>query len=133
MREVARKSAIALEQILEGLAQVSFKDQLFVVLEMNEQRELAEAGEHFAKEPHVFAGSPGVHDLWRAAVREQLGPVAIDVIEKTHRVSLFAELAAGIFALRNGDRASVAKESQLVREIVHVHGAVGAEVVIKDE
>ena len=83
-------------QFFEGHAEIHLEDQLLVVFEVNEKRESTEAGEFFAKEPHVFTGGPGVDNLRPAAIRENGRPFAIDPIESMHGVILFAEAGAAV-------------------------------------
>src|SRR3954466_13201688 len=100
---------------------------------MNEKRELTEAGEFLAEEPDVFPRCPGVDDVRSTAIWEKLRPIAIDSVESVHRIILFAETGAAIGVLGNGDGDGVPESGELVREIVDVNGAVGAEVVVKNE
>jgi hypothetical protein len=100
---------------------------------MNKQRELTEAGEFLAEEPDIFARCPGVDNVRSTAVRENTLPIAIDSIESVHGIILFAQFEAAIRVFRNGDGGGMAESGELVREIVDVDGAVGAEVVVKNE
>ena len=50
-----------------------------------------------------------------------------------HEVVLLTQGSAGVVAVRYRHRHAIAGASELVRKIVHVHGAVCAEVVVENE
>ena len=100
---------------------------------MNEKREFTKAGDLLAEEPDVFARCLGVDDVRSTAIWEKVRPIAIDLVESVHGIILFAEAGAAIGVVGDGDGDRVPESGELVREIVDVHGAVGAEVVVKNE
>ena len=117
----------------ERPSQIRFEDQLFVVLEVNEKQGGTESADLFAEEPHVLAWRPGVKDIRGQAVGENARPVSIHLVIGEHGVALLTQRRAGIVAVRYRDRHAVARARQLVGEIVHVHSAVCAEVVVENE
>jgi hypothetical protein len=100
---------------------------------MNKKREVTEAGKLLAEKPHVLARRPGVDYLRRASIRENAGPIAVYLVEAVHGIILCSQGNAVVLAVRHRDCGGVAKSGELVREIVHVHGAVGAEIVVERE
>jgi len=120
-------------QFFEGHPKIYFEDQLFVVLKVNEQRELAEAGELFAKEPDVFARRPRVNDVRPATVRKNARPFAIDPIESMHGIILFAQSGAALRIIGDCNGSRMPQRRELVREIVDMNGAIRAEVVVESE
>jgi hypothetical protein len=74
-----------------------------------------------------------VDDSRRLAIRKNAGPLAIHLVEALDRIILFAEARAAIGVFRDGNRGRMAKLRELVREIMDVNRAVGAEIVIENE
>ena len=120
-------------EFFKGDPKIHFQDQLLVVLEVNKKREVAEAGQFFAEEPHVFSRRPGVNDIRPAAIRKNVRPFAIHAIESMDGIILFAQAGAAFRIIWNGNGGGVPKRRELIGEIVDVNSAVRAEVVIKSE
>ena len=134
MRQVAGDlHGSASGQFFEGHTEIHFENQLFVVFEVDEQREFAEAGELFAEEPDVLARGPGVNNVRPAAVRKDARPFTVDPIKSMDRVILFAEAGAALLIIRDGDGSGMTQGRELVGEVVDVNSAIRAEVVVENE
>ena len=134
MRQVPRQfDGPRARYFLERRSQIRFEDELFVVLEVNEKQRGAESADFFAEEPHVLARCPGVKDVRGKAVGENAGPVSVHFVIGKHGVFLLAQGRAGIVSVRDRDRHAVTGAGKLVRKIMDVDRAVGAEVVVENE
>src|SRR5471032_510830 len=77
-------------QFFEGSAQVYLENEFLVVFEMNKERERAKARELLAEKAHIFPGRPRVHDIGRASIFKNTGPVPIDFGKAADGIILFA-------------------------------------------
>jgi hypothetical protein len=134
MRKIERNlQGAGAGQLFEGHPEIHFEDELFVVLEVDKKSKVTEAGELLAEKPDILARRPGMDDLRRASIRENAGPIAVYLVEALHGVILRSQGSAVVWAIGNRYGRGVAESGELVREIVHVHGAVGAEIVVERE
>ena len=133
MRKIRRSLDARAKQLLERHSEIHFEDQLLVVFQVNEEREIAETGQLLAKEPDVFARRPGVDDVGRAPIGKNGGPVSVELVEALHGIVLRAQSRTAVFVFGNSHGRRMAKGGELVREVMHVDGAVRAEVVIEDK
>ena len=120
-------------EVLKRCPEVHFQDYLFIVFEVNQERERAEARDFFAEETDVFARRPGVNDVGRFTVRKKARPVAVDLVKARNCVELLAEPGAAVIVCRNRYGSRMTEGGELVRKIMDVDGAVRAEVVIENE
>ena len=120
-------------QFFERHPEVYFEDELLVVFQVNEEREIAEAGELLAEEPHVFARGPGPDYIRRPAIGKYTRPISVDLLEAMHGIILRARGPADVVTFGKRHRRGMAEGGELVRKIVHVDSAVCAEVVVENE
>src|ERR1700704_6540804 len=104
MGKIRRSLKTRAKQLLERHSQIDFEDQLLVVFQMNEEREIAETGQLLAKETDVFARSPGVDDVGRTTIRKQKRPVSVHSVEAQDGIILQAQGGTGVRIFRNGHR-----------------------------
>jgi hypothetical protein len=134
MRKIARNlKGRGASQFFEGHAEVRFEDELLVVFEVNEKRKDAEAREFLAKEPHVLARGPGVHDVGTPPIEKNAGPVAIELVETVDGIILLTQAGASVGVAWDGNSCRVTQIRESIREIVDMDSAVGTEVVVKSE
>src|SRR4051812_38292732 len=100
---------------------------------MDEEREVTEACDLLTKEADVFARCPGMDDFRRRAVGEKARPIAVNLVEAVNGIILLAQTRAALGIFGNSNRRGMAEGRELVREVVDMDSAVGAEVMIKDK
>jgi hypothetical protein len=64
---------------------------------------------------------------------KKVTPISVDNVEKSDTITLWAKRRTYFFAVRNCDGDIVAGFSQVIGEVVHVHSAVGAKVMVKNK